>query len=297
MSQSSVVSFTKEATSLLFQNILVAYDFSETSETALRHAVTFARKFGGFVNVVSVQSGAEYAAEMDSGAGRGESHRQLMEDLQRLAERLTAQGIRNRVVYRTGAVADVLVQLATEYKVDLMLLGAYGQRGMDRPRLGSTAEYMLRCMPCAVLTIGPGAVLHDLDVPPMRMLLYASSLPKEPGTAEQLVTTLAKEMSAKVEVVHVVDNRTRFRDIRSEEEMKLAEEVLAGGLRRAGVQTGWRLLSGSQGQRIVERSTEIHADLIIFGLEHVPGSPDAVGTISMAIWQAPCPVLTVPGPA
>ena len=297
MSQSSVVSFTKEAPEPLFQNILVAYDFSEASETALRHAVSLARMLGGFVNVVSVQSGADYAAEMESGSARKEAHRQLTDDLQSLGQRLTAQGIRNRVISRAGAVADVLVQLAAEHKADLMVLGAFGQKGIDRPRLGSTAEYMLRSMPCAVMTIGPGAVLHDRDVPPMRMLLYASSLPKKFGTAEQLVMNLAKKSAAKVEILHVIDNQAKVRDIRSAREMEVAEEALTTDLQRAGVDATWKLLSGPQGQRIVEQSTAIHADLIIFGLEHVPGYPDAVGTISMTIWQASCPVLTVPGPA
>src|ERR1700757_5146685 len=98
MSQSSVVSFTKEASELLFQNILIAYDFSEASETALRHAVSLARTLGGSVNVVSVQSATDYAAEMESGSARKEAHRQLTDDLQSLGQRLTAQGIRNRVI-------------------------------------------------------------------------------------------------------------------------------------------------------------------------------------------------------
>lgn len=296
MSQSSVVSFTREVPELVFQKILVAYDFSEASETALRHAVSLARTFGAFVTVVSVQSGADYAAEMESGFERKEAHRQLTSDLQQLAQRLTAQGIRNRVMHRTGAVADVLVQLAAEQKADLLLLGAYGQKGIDRPRLGSTAEYMLRSMPCAVLTVGPEAILHDRDVPPMQMLLYASSLPKKAGSAELLVMALAKKSGARVEILHVIDSQSKVRDIRSREEMRVAEETLAAELQRVGVEATWKMLSGPQGQRIVERSTEIHADLIVFGLEHVPGYPDAVGTISRAIWQASCPVLTVPGP-
>lgn len=297
MSQSSVVGFTKEAPELLFQNILVAYDFSEASETALRHAVSLARTLGGFVNVVSVQSGTDYAAEMESGSARKEAHRQLTDDLQSLGQRLTAQGIRNRVTSRAGAVADVLVQLAAEHKADLLVLGAYGQKGIDRPRLGSTAEYMLRSMPCTVMTIGPGAVLHEGDVPPLRMLLYASSLPKNVGSAERLVMNLAKKSGANVEILHVIDNQAKVRDIRSAREMEITEEALAKDLQRAGVDATWKLLSGPQGQRIVEQSTAIHADLIVFGLEHVPGYPDTVGAISMTIWQASCPVLTVPGAA
>jgi len=297
MNQSSVASLTREETGTLFQTILVAYDSSEASETALRHAVALAQIFGSFVTVASIQSVADFTAAMESGLERQESHRQLTEDLQTIAQKLNAQGVRNRVVHRTGTVADVLVQLAAECRADLLLLGAYGHKGMDRPRLGSTAEYMLRSMPCAVLTVGPGAILHDREVPPLRTLLYASSLPGRSGHPEQIVTTLAKKSNATVEILHVIDRQTKVHDLRTYEEMKIAGEALARELGHAGIHATLDLTSGSQGQRIVERATETHADLIVFGLEHVPGYPDAMGTISMTIWQAPCPVLTVPGPA
>jgi nucleotide-binding universal stress UspA family protein len=297
MSQSSVATVTKEESGVLFQDILVAYDFSEASETALRYAASFARTYGGFVNVVSVQSAADYTAEVESGSAQKESHRQLVDDLQAIAQRLSAQGIRNRVMHRAGAVADVLVQMAAELKADLLLLGAYGHKGIDRPRLGSTAEYMLRSMPCAVLTIGPGAVLHDRDVPPLKMVLCASSLPQKAGSAARKVAAMAKMSDASVEMFHVVDKQAKVREMRTDDEMGAAAENLVKNLEGAGIHAAWKLVSGPQGQRIVERANETHADLIVFGLEHVPGYPDAMGTISMAIWQASCPVLTVPGPA
>src|SRR5579862_6117853 len=125
MNQSSVASLTREETGTLFQTILVAYDSSEASETALRHAVALAQIFGSFVTVASIQSVADFTAAMESGLERQESHRQLTEDLQTIAQKLNAQGVRNRVVHRTGTVADVLVQLAAECRADLLLLGAY----------------------------------------------------------------------------------------------------------------------------------------------------------------------------
>ena len=297
MNQSSVLTVAQEQSQALFQNILVAYDFSDASETGLRHAVSLARIFGSFVTVVSVESAADFAAEMESGFERSQALRQLTDDLQLLSKRLSTEGVRNRVMHRAGTVSDVIVQLAGECKADLLLLGAYGHKRIDHPRLGSTAEYMLRSMPCPVMTIGPGAVLHQREVPPLRAILCASSLPAEARRAGLLVIALAKKFNARVEILHVIDNQAKRRDSRTPEELRTAEEALAGKLHRAGVDVTWKLIDGAQCQRIVERSEEIHADLIVFGLEHVPGDPGAMGTISSTIWQAPCPVLTVPGPA
>ena len=235
---------------------------------------------------------------METGSGRRkESRRQLTEDLQSIADRLSADGIRNHVMYRAGAIADVLVQLAAVCEAELLFLGAYGHTRMDRPRLGSTAEFMLRSMPCAVLTVGPGAIRHEPGVPPLRTLLCASSLPARTGRARSIMQTLARKFGTHMEIVHVVDDQSKAVDARTRDEMRAAEEALTEDLRQAGVDATWKLLSGPIGARIVERSSEIHADLIIFGLEHIPAKPDTIGTISSTIWQAQCPVITVPGPA
>jgi len=298
MNQSSVVSFTKQAPEALLKNLLVAYDSSEASESALQYAIAIAQTFGSFITVVSAKSPSELADEMETGIGRRkESRRQLTEDLQSIAERLNGYGIRNRVIYRAGAIADVLVQLAAVCEAELLFMGAYGHTRMDRPRLGSTAEFMLRSMPCAVLTVGPGAILHDASAPPLRTLLCASSLPARTGRARRIMQTLAQKFGTHVEIVHVVDDESKAIDIRTRAEMRAAEEALTSDLRRAGIDATWKLLSGPIGARILERSSEIHADLIVFGLEHVPAKPDTIGAISATIWQAQCPVLTVPGPA
>src|SRR5271163_2324066 len=166
----------KKAPETRLDALLVAYDSSAASETALQYAVTLAQSFHSFITIAYVQPPMEVAEDLESGFGQmRESHKQLSLDLQSVAEQLTEAGISNRVLHRAGAVTDVLVQLASEFETDLLLLGAHGHRRIDRPRLGTTAEFMLRSMPCAVLTVGPGAVLPAHTQPSMRTFLYASS--------------------------------------------------------------------------------------------------------------------------
>ncbi len=297
MNQGAVASRTEQSSELFFQRLLVAYDASEASETALQYAIAVAHGFGSVVTVVSVLPPSDLAIEMEGGFGRWQGHQQMIEDLQQVGNRLTAQGVRNRTVRRAGAVADVLVQLAAEQKADLLLLGAYGHQRMDHPRLGSTVEFMLRSMPCAVLTIGPGAVLHGHPVPPTRTLLYASSLPTRMGPARRLLMAWAKRSGSHVEIIHVIDPQVETHDVRNYAQMKAAEAELSKELQEEGVDAAWSFITGPQAERIVERSDAIHADLIVFGLEHVPPKFEVVGAISTTIWRASCPVLTVPGPA
>jgi nucleotide-binding universal stress UspA family protein len=297
MNQLPVASHTQELSEALLKNLVVAYDASEASETALQYAIALAHNFGSVVTVVSVLSPSDFAIEMEGGFGRWHAHRQTIEDLEEVGKRLAAQGIRSRVVYRAGAVADVLVQLAAEMKADLLLLGAYGHQRMDHPRLGSTVEFMLRSTPCAVLTIGPGAVLHGRPVPPARTLLYASSLPTRMGSARRLLMAWAKGAGSHVEIIHVIDPQVEVHDARNYAQMRVAEAVMSEELHELGVDASWSLITGPQAERIVERSDAIQADLILFGLEHIRPRFEVVGAISTTIWRASCPVLTVPGPA
>ncbi len=298
MNQAAVVSSPQQASKEFLSTILVAYDSSEPSKTALEYAISLAQSFQSFLTVVHIETPAEYEAELESGFGEMlESHNVLSMDLEVVAKRLNRIGIKNRVLHRAGAVTDVLVQLATEYHADLLLLGAYGHRRIDCPRLGSTAEFMLRSMRCAVLIVGPGAVLPHFGKAGLRTLLYASSLPEKPGKASAFIRTLASESSAHLEIIHAIESPSKHHDGRTLAELRGAANALESYLKEAGVEVSHTLSHGAQAQMIIERAKAIRAHLIIFGVEHPPSDPDMTGVIGDAIQRAPCPVLTVPGPA
>ena len=291
----------KEPTEQFFQNLLVAYDSSEASKAALQYAMAFAQTFNSLVTVVFVQPPSDFAVAIEGGFSRmKESYRQIADELELVAQNLSAQGIRNRVMQRTGTVADVLVQLAAADQADLLFLGAFGHK-KDLPRLGSTAEYMLRSMPCAVLTVGPNVIFTRRDVPTVRMLLYASSLPARTGRAGEFVKALAQTYEAQVEIIHGVfsprgaqDHQLYTAKVAADAE---AAEKIRQRLEADGIHTTWRFVSSLDSQGIVERSREIHADLIVFGIEHHHMNPTVMGMISATIQEAECPVLTIPGPA
>jgi nucleotide-binding universal stress UspA family protein len=264
----------------------------------LQYAISLAQSFHSFLTVVYVESPGEYGIELESGfAQMQESYRLLSLDLEGVANRLNRIRINNRVLHQAGAVADVLVQLAAEHRIDLLLLGAYGHRLIDCPRLGSTAEFILRSMPCAVLTVGAGALLPHFGKPGLRTLLYASSLPEKLGKASAFIRTLASASSAHVEIIHAIESPSEHYDGRTPAELRCAANALESYLREADVGVSQTLSHGVQEQMIAERARTIRADLILFGIEHPPSDPGMAGVISTTIQSAPCPVLTVPGPA
>lgn len=224
-------------------------------------------------------------------------HTQAAQDIEDIARRLREQGIASHGVCRVGIPGDALVQLAADLKPDLLILGAYGHRRLDNIRLGSTAEFVLRCLPCATLTIGPEMLFAARPMTPIHQILYASSVPVVSGQAVGLAELFARTSGAKVEILHIIDDQLLPRDHRSCKEIGEKGERIAAQLRNSGIAAKWKLCSGPAASHILDRAKEAYADIILFGIEHRPANPHLAGTISETIQRAACPVLTVPGPA
>lgn len=141
--------------------ILVATDFSETSDQALDCAKAIAGRFGASIHLLHVldeppdlsSGGAEASAEMAAFcAVRHDRARQRLRRLLTLEEgaRFCATGH-----VRTGAPAEVIRDVAVERDVDLIVMGTHGRTGVAHLLLGSVAETVVRTAPCAVMTVRP----------------------------------------------------------------------------------------------------------------------------------------------
>ena len=141
--------------------ILVGTDFSQPAAKALQEACALARARGAdllLVHVIETDGLAEIAAI--TGQSQDELRRKLeLERRQHLAAaadlaRHEAGGAGVEAVIGWGHPFEQILRKATEFAVDLIVLGAAG-RGADLQRVlfGSTAERVLRAAPCAVLCV------------------------------------------------------------------------------------------------------------------------------------------------
>jgi len=278
------------------KSLMVASDFSTGSSLALSYATEVAKAFGSEVTLVHIQSPESFGGEMHDGVATARAERlDDLGDLDLIVGRLQAQGIRSSYIVRTGAPADLLVQLAAERKPDLLLMGAYGFHTAKRSTLGSTAEFLLRSLHCPVLVVGPSVKERPSGAVRLAKIIYASALPEEPHAAQILVRELARKFAGHVHIVHVepprigVEPRTLLRSL----EMK--EEKIAVYFRASGVGSSWTLRFGSQSDHILDQAKVTSAALVCFGIAHSASSPSQMGTLTTIIRSATCPVLTVPG--
>jgi nucleotide-binding universal stress UspA family protein len=81
---------------------------------------------------------------------REERRRQGEELVSRAAQQLRAAGFQTTTAVREGDARHAILDDATEWRPDLIVLGSHGRRGLDRFLLGSVSESIMRHAPCSV---------------------------------------------------------------------------------------------------------------------------------------------------
>ncbi len=294
MEQNTILPACAEAVQYDLKELLVAYDFSAPANTSLKYAAMLSKRFGSFIHLIAVQSPAEYITSLEAGPLAMEmAQRDLQFGLQEVEDHLRLQGIGSDSVRRIGHISDTIEGFILERTPDLLLLGAHGYGPIDRVRLGSTAEHLLRTVRCPVFVVGPNALLRDREAPSIERILCPTSSPEAPDGIFSFAGHLARKMGAHLELVYVVDP-TQKDMLNKHHEQRCGE--WSAKLRDRGVAVTWNVLYGRAEKMIAKHATATKASLVLFGL-HRSGNqmiecPD--GVVSATIHQAPCPVMTVP---
>ena len=191
------------AAALKPRSILIATDFSQPSEKALRHSLALARFYGSrfcLAHVVSslalTMAGPEAIAACEEAVLREAA--QLEASLVRTGP-LT--GIEYKFIVRRGELWPELREIIRQESTDLLVVGTHGRHGVGKLFFGSVAEQIFRQASCPVLTFGP----HSDDRPwfgtssPSRTFLFATDfgpaslhgLPQAIAAANQFGAKLA----------------------------------------------------------------------------------------------------------
>jgi len=142
----------------LFYRIVVPTDFSDCAEEAWRLAQRLAAASDAELVLVHVLVEAplfnEGSFTMDRVHNVFEAARKWgQESLDAWMNQAQAKGLKARVALRTGVPYREIVDLVTDERADLVVIGTHGRGGIDRALLGSVADRVVRLAPCPVLTV------------------------------------------------------------------------------------------------------------------------------------------------
>jgi nucleotide-binding universal stress UspA family protein len=146
-----------------FNSIFVPTDFSSYAGRALEVAVQLAKDFGAALTLVHAWELPLYSySELTIVPA------QLLSSVEEAAQSALNQALaelRKQVpganaILSRGYPADEILRVAEDTKVDLIVMGTHGRRGLSHVLLGSVAERVVRRSPVPVLTVRSSHAEH-----------------------------------------------------------------------------------------------------------------------------------------
>jgi nucleotide-binding universal stress UspA family protein len=140
-------------------NVLVATDFSDTSESALNYGREFARTFGATLHVLHVVENAlmlvgPEAVGVDFAKLQSELESRAESTLKRIVTTEDREQLKAVTTVRAGRSPAVeIADYAKTKGIDIILMGTHGRGVMGHLLMGNVAEKVVRIAPCPVLTV------------------------------------------------------------------------------------------------------------------------------------------------
>jgi nucleotide-binding universal stress UspA family protein len=145
---------------LAYKKILACLDGSTLAEAALPHAQILASDEEAEIVLlrVSANPAAEFSFSDPAIADNfiKDMESETLSYMQSVRSRLQKAGFRTSFLIRQGAVAETILQTASEMQTDVIVMSTHGRSGIQRWLLGSVADRIVTHSHVPVMLIRPG---------------------------------------------------------------------------------------------------------------------------------------------
>lgn len=137
-----------------YGSILLPFDGSIYSKKSLNRAFELSKIDGAEINVLYVIPRYEEMVEFFmTGAIRKSLYNEAEKVLASAKDMASGQGISIKTEIKEGNAAENIIETAEKQKNDLIIMGPYGYRGIDKAIMGSTTERVIANAACPVLCV------------------------------------------------------------------------------------------------------------------------------------------------
>ncbi len=196
----------------MLRHILVPLDGSRLAAVAVPYAATLACALDARVSLLGVIEPLPEFTRLPSVAAQEADERQIATGtayLETAAIPLRAHDLAATTVIRHGNPAAEITAYAEEADCDLIVLGTHGRTGIERVRMGSVAQHVVRHAIVPILVVPPpkseSASVSDAAITGVTVTLDGSALAEE---AVPLATRLAIGLSVPLTLFRVIPSFT-----------------------------------------------------------------------------------------
>jgi len=288
-------------TRIALNNILFATDFSPAAESALPYAIGLAKQYGGKVHGLHVRFPATYPIVGPEAMPQvlEAAEEQAKFEAQQLHDMLAT--VSHEVTIIEGDLWPVLNEIVEQQKVDLIVMGTHGRKGVSRALLGSAAEEIFRKASCPVLTVGPHVSQNTERRLAMKQILFATDFSPESLAALPFAVSLAQEHQSNLTLLNVTGKAEVGELVHAgqyaESTLRRLQSLVPAGA-ELWCEPKCRVEQGPEAEKIMEVAIALGADLIVLGVRAPQGGAGATTHLLQSIAHqvvvnAQCPVLTV----
>lgn len=292
-----VMSANEQLSAPVFQNVLFATDLSASSLLAFPFAASVARHYRGKIFLVHIVSSEDYdPVQANSRATLDRLEAGVEEGIVAAVGGL--HDVPHEVLLNHGSLRSKLITVADSCRIDLIVIGTHGWRGIKKLLKGSTAEEIACVAARPVMIVGP----HVSSESEFRHILCETDFSPASAHAMPIAFSLAQAYGASLLCLHVNEPGGNEPPVVAEQKTQefFDEQVRRNASGRLAERCRVTVEFGSRTERILGTATARTVDLIIMGLHanrgikariaaHFPGS-----TAYDVVSKARCPVLTVP---
>lgn len=270
-------------------NILVATDFSETSERALEHALSLARTYRSRIFLAHVIPVVLMMAPELAEASREKMRRDAHQGMERIQSSGRFLGVSHEEIIEEGYLWPNIEGLIKKHDIDLVVVGTHGKRFVQKLLIGSSAEEIFRQARIPVLTVGPAVWREPLYGVELKNILFATAFGLGAERQAAYAFSLAQEHHSRLTLLHVEQQAGEERAI-----INQLQELVPAGVQFHCLPL-FRVEQGDPVNEILRVAGEMQANLIVIGAKsrknlagHVPHTK-----AYQVVCAASCPVLTI----
>ena len=272
------------------KTIVVATDLEGQAEAALEYARKLALSYKARVVLAHGLDPMEYAAvdSLPSGV-QTKLTEEARRVLDRLAGELLREGIHSHSVVRQGAVAEMLVEVARQYRAGLIVIGTKGMEGAGPVVVGAIAEQLVRIAPCPVMAVAADWNAGSHRPTPGGPVLLAMEQNEAALAAVETAYSLAETFDRPLLVLHVRTEKETAEGINP------STSAEGFGIRLDGrVPVRCLTKDGRPADAIAEAIEENHPSVLVAGVKRASGTAGLHGTAFALLSVSRVPVLCVP---
>ncbi len=265
------------------EKLLLAVDGSMHSEGAIREAIRFAAKCSSKIYACMVlETNPEYETIGSNVFEREEAEAtSYLEAIQARAEK---EGLRCETVFHESAESSqAIVDEAAEQRVDMIVIGRHGRRGLAKALLGEVAAKVIPVAPCKVLVVPKAAQIEYKNI------LVATDGSVHSSAAITEAVAIAKRCGS-----HLIALSTVHEEKERQEAQNYVNEAIELA-RKEGVSAEALTPQGRSSDAIVETAGGRGVDLIVMGTYGKTGIRKLImgSSTEKVIGSAGCAVLVV----